>query len=498
MTALLAMVSDECLTLRDQLKKASGSMRNSTPYAITLIGLSVLGCSRKPEENKTQPVASPSVPAAVAASASVAPAESAAAAPHVIPDQTPVCSVQSKKVWVKGANKLTGLTEAMLPDGRAAIGFAIGNQPQVLLVSAAAKGAVVKVPIAKTARLATVPKGATRYLLRVTPVKANGDAVQAFVDFEDQYKDKKRTIACGPADTIDNWVEFDGMPCNPPKDAKPDQLAALFPQVGAEKVCDEVRTCRSFTNLDRGETWVISSDVHGVLQADNSVIWRSDLTVATGSKTQKRVLESSPVKDKTIADEYYEVPVSHAMKSGSYLVAARQHNHLVVGLLGPDKSLLGKFSRYPGFPTLPDMADDGGDALVLATAFAKAKGEFGLRALRIHENNPTLPKGLEVVVTDKGGADAASESDPDFLHDAQGRRWLAHIEGPRGDGVLSLAPINEHFKAIGRSYQVTEAGERAVAARLIPLKDKGILVVFLREVDKVVELVSEEVHCKVE
>jgi hypothetical protein len=46
--------------------------------------------------------------------------------------------------------------------------------------------------------------------------------------------------------------------------------------------------------------------------------------------------------------------------------------------------------------------------------------------------------------------------------------------------------------------QPSAVASAALAARLIPLKDKGILVVFLREVDKVVELVSEEVHCKVE
>jgi hypothetical protein len=129
---------------------------------------------------------------------------------------------------------------------------------------------------------------------------------------------------------------------------------------------------------------------------------------------------------------------------------------------------------------------------------AKNKGEFGIRALRLHENKPELPKAMYVVHTDKSSEDAQSESDPDFLHDTQGQRWLAHIEGQRGNGVLSLAPLNADFKAIGRSFRVTEDGERAVSARLIPLKDKGILVVFLREVDKVVELVSEEVHCKVE
>jgi hypothetical protein len=303
--------------------------------------------------------------------------------------------------------------------------------------------------------------------LRVTPVKVAGEEIQAFVDFEDTYQDDKRTVVCGPADANENWVEFDGTPCDPPKNAKPEQLAALFHQDGGEKVCNEVRTCRTFTNLDRGETWVLSSDLRGVLQSDSTISWRSDFTVATGVKAQKRTIESSPVKDKTLSDEYYEVPVSHALKNGSYLVAARHHNHLVVGFLGPDKALVGNLSRYPGFPTLPDLADDGADGLVLTTAFAKGKGEFGLRALRILESKPELPKTMHTVVTDKSPDAATSESDPDFLRDAQGRRWIAHIEGKRGDGKLSLAPLNADFQAVGRSYTVTEGDEKVNAARLM-------------------------------
>jgi hypothetical protein len=401
-------------------------------------------------------------------------------------------------VWLKGANALTGLTEATLADGRAAVGFAIGNQAHILLVTSGGKGSIVKVPVAKGSRLATVPKDATRHILRVTPVKVTGEETRAFVDYEDTYRDGRRSVVCGPADASDNWVEFDGTPCAPPKGAKPEQIAALFHGEGSEKVCNEVRTCRTFTNLDRGETWVLSSDLHGVLQSDNTVAWRSDFVVETGAKGQKKIIESSPVKDKTLSDEYYEVPVSHALKNGSYLVAARHRNHLVVGVLGPDKALVGNLSRYPGFPTLPDMADDGSDGLVLSTSFAKGKGEFGLRALRVHESKPELPKSLHVVVTDKTTGEAPSESDPDFLRDAQGRRWMAHIEGKRGDGKLSLAPLNAEFQAVGRSYGVTEGDEKATAARLVALKDKGILVVFLREADKTLELVTEEVHCKIE
>jgi len=338
----------------------------------------------------------------------------------------------------------------------------------------------------------------TRYVVRVTPVKVEAENIKAFVDFEDHYKDQKRAIICGPADVNENWVEFEGIPYAERKAAKPAELAALFHQAGSEKIYDEVHSCRSFTNLNRGETWVLGSNLHGVLQADNSVAWRSDFVVAVGDKSKTRIIESTAIKNKTLDDEHYEVPVSHALKSGSFFVAARHRSHLIAGILGPDKSLVGAMARYPGFPTLPDMADDGGDALVLSTSFAKGKGEFGLRAMRIHEDKPELPKSLHVVITDLNNAEASSESDPDFVHDASGQRWIAHIEGARGDGKLSLAPLDKDFHATGRSFSVTADGEKASAARVIPLKDKGLPVVFLREGEKTLDLVSEEVHCKVE
>jgi hypothetical protein len=427
-----------------------------------------------------------------------APSLASAAASAAIPPVDPVCRVESKKVWATGASKLAGLTESQLPDGRVAIGFAVGHDPRVLLVEAAGKGKVVKVPVAKTSRLSSLPKGATRFIERVTPSEVAGDEVKAFVDFEDRYPDKKRAVVCGRTDTNENWVEFEGIPFTARKKLKPEEISALFRQEGKERVYDEVHVCRTFASLDRREAWVMSSSLHGVLGAGDAVAWRSDFALATGTGGKKILIESFPIKDKTLDDELYEVPVSHALQNGSFLVAARQGRHLVVGFLNSDKSPAGPLSRYAGFPTLPDVASDGHGGLVLVTAFARDKGQFGLRAMRVDETKPQLPKSLHSVVTDLSGPDAESESDPDFVHDAQGQQWIAHIEGERGQGRLSLAPLNQNFHAIGRSYTVTEPGERASSARLVPLKDKGILVVFIRGSEKAWELVSEEVHCKVE
>jgi len=415
-----------------------------------------------------------------------------------VPDIDPVCKVESKKVWASGGNKLTGLTDTTLPDGRIAVGLAVGNTPEVLLVAANGKGSLAKIPVAAGTKLATVPKGATRYMLRVTPVKVEGDTVKAFVDFEDHYKDKRRTIVCGPTDSNDNWVEFDGMPFSARKDPKPEELSALFHASGSEKAYDEVVACRTFTNLEHAETWTLGSSLHGVLAPDNKIAWRSDFIVASAAKAQPKIIESADVKSKGLDDAHFEVPVSHALHNGSYFVAARHKNHLVAGVLGPDKSPTGKLAHYPGFPTLPALADDGRESLVMVTALAKGKGEFGLRALRVNEDKVELPKSLHIVTTDLSTGENPSESDPDFVRDVAGQRWIAHIEGQRGNGRLALAPIDKDFQAVGRSFVVTESDEKASAARVIALKDKGLLVVFLREAGKTLELVTEEVHCKVE
>ena len=455
-------------------------------------------CSRKPSDTG----AAPSASAGSTSPAPAAPATSAHADASVavapIPDLDPVCKVEQKKVWVSGGNKLTGLTDTTLADGRIAVGLAVGNAPEVLLVTANGKGSLAKVPLTAGTRLATVPKGATRYLLRVTPVKVEGDAVKAFVDFEDRYKDKRRTIVCGPADSNETWVEFDGVPFSDRKDPKPEELATLFHASGTEKVYDEIVTCRTFTNLERAETWTLGSSLHGVLAADNKIAWRSDFVVASGPKAQPKIIESAPVKTKDLDDAGFEVPVSHALHNGSYFVAARHQSHLVAGVLGPDKSPRGTLAHYPGFPTLPDMAEDGPESLVLVTALAKGKGEYGLRALRVNEDRVELPKSLHVVTTDLSTGDTPSESDPDFVRDVSGQRWIAHIEGERGNGRLALAPVDKDFHAIGRSFTITENDEKASAARVIALKDKGLLVVFLREAGKALELVTAEVHCKVE
>ncbi len=460
---------------------------------LALMGTTVCCCSRpKSGDGQQSAKANSSAASSVIESAAAVASSAPSAAPKDL--EPPVCKIQSKKVWTAGANKLTGLTEAILPDGRAAVGFAVGTRPSVLVVGADAQGALLKVSLGQSKRLATQPKGGTRYLYRVTPVKVQGDSVSAFVDYEDKYKDKRRTIVCGPSDTDSTRVLFDGIHYADQKDLTPEQQSKLFKVEGTTAIYSEVHTCRSFAHVETGETWILGSGLQGKKQPDGSIKWNTTFFVNAGSPGNDKHIHTTELKTVTTNTPDYEVPVSYRAKDGSLLVAARHANHLIVGFLDGSKSVRGEFASYAGFPTLPDIAPDGDD-VVLSTSFAKGRGDFGLRALRVSSKDQKLPKQLRIVVTDQEQKE--SETDPAFVRDAKGQHWMAHIEGERGKGQLSLSPLNSEFRAIGRSYTVTEENEQATVARVIPMPDKGIMVVFLRNGEKSAELVSEEVHCEV-
>jgi hypothetical protein len=471
-------------------------MRPFTMVSCALLVAGLPGCERnKPSPD---PGTSRSATNATVAASAPTPATAASASAAAPVGPPPVCRIDSKKTWGSGANKLTGLTEADLPDGRAAIGLAFGLQPHVLVISTGGEGKLAKLQPRAGTHIATPPKGAegSRHLYRVTPVKVDGANVQAFVDYRDELRGKRRRVACGPVDSDDSWVAFDEVPFFD-RDPRPtgEALNALFARRGDDwNGYHEVRDCRTFADVSRGEAWILGSGLHGDMRASGEIKWRSTLFVDTGAKTHERHLHHVDLTGDPPKMADYEVPVSRRLDDGSFLVAMRNRSSLLVGLLGPDKSLRGDLSSYPGFPTLPDLADDGDD-VILSTSVALGKGEFGLRALRIASSKPVLPRAYAQVVTDEQGQ--GSETDPDFTRDLRGQRWMAHVEGERGKGRLSIAPIGADFRAVGRPYTISAEGERISSARLVPMKDGGILVVFLRETDKTVELVTEDLHCEV-
>jgi hypothetical protein len=499
-------------------------VRTHASFALAAAALYLGACNNdpKPDPSAAPPTAAAPTASAPGAVSSAASAPTSEALPLKAPEGPPACASTGKKTWATGVNKITGLATTELADGRVAVGLAIGNQPHVLVVGPGGDGKLLKVPIKASSVLGKPLKAdeGSRILFRVTPVKVEGEKAHAFVDYRDERKDKRRRVACGPAEADDAWINFDDVPYLD-RDPKPTgkDLEALFKkhehEAGEEKHEEgdegyhELRDCRSFADVRTGEAWIVGSVLRGV-QKEGAIEWSASLVVDTGPKKHEIHLHEVVLKGDPPNLKSFEVPISRSLGDKGYLLAARFGGTLRAGLLNRDKTMRGKLMSYAGFPTLPHATSDAGD-VVLVTAVTKEKGLFALRGLRVSMEKPALPKALTAIDThasDKGhthehGHDHEhdhvdhSETDPDFVRDSNGKRWVAYIEGERGKGKLQIVPVDEGFQSVGKPFAVTASAELASEARLLPLEGGALLVVSLREGEKGLEVVTEELRCQV-
>jgi len=497
-------------------------VRTHTPYALAAAALCLGACNNDPpkaDPSAAQPPSSAQpAPTAVTSAAAVAKTSEALKPP----EGPPACEVSAKKTWATGVNKITGLATTELADGRVAVGLAIGNQPHVLVVGPGGDGKLLKVPVKAGSALAKPIKAdeGTRTLYRVTPFKVEGDKAHAFVDYREERKDKRRRVACGPAEGDDAWINFDDVPYLD-RDPKPTdkERAEIFKKhehddgeakhEEGDEGYHELRDCRSFADVRTGEAWIVGSVLRGV-EKEGAIEWSASLVVDTGPKKHEVHLHEVVLKGDPPNLKSFEVPISRSLGDKGYLLAARFGGSLRAGILSRDKTMKGKLMTYPGFPTLPHAASDAGD-VVLVTAVTKEKNLFALRGLRVSMDKPALPKALTVIDThaaDKGhthdhGHDHEhdhvdhSETDPDFVRDSNGKRWVAYIEGERGKGQLQVVPVDEGLQAVGKAFAVTASAELASEARLLPLEGGALLVVSLREGEKGLEVLTEELRCQV-
>ncbi len=435
------------------------------------------------------------------------------------PTEPPACTVNAQKVWAKGINTLTGLTAIAMTDGRTAIGYATGNTPQVLVVGSKGEGKLLKVAVDPASTFAArAPKAGqgSRAIWRVTPVKLEDKGANAFVDFRDEYKltepkgvaEKGKRVVCGPTDSQEKWVKDEGdAHFEDPKSNK-DPVAAIvkFNQAvtGASSVSgtySEVRDCRTFYDPKKDETWIVGSRLEIKLEKDGTASEAfSELFVESGAngamkQLHKTVIKLDPKKLNWRPTDY-EVPVSHELADGSFLVAARVGGSaLVAAQLEHDKKVRGSFKSYPGYYNMPDASEDGPDDVLIASL--KEKDGYVLRAMRIPGTKSELPAAFSKVTTDED--DSHSESRPEFLRDSKGQRWVAYIENAeKGKGHLEIIPVNAGFRATGKPYGVTKEDEKATEARLVAQKDGGFVVAYVRDAGNGTgELVTEDLDCKV-
>jgi hypothetical protein len=263
-------------------------------------------------------------------------------------------------------------------------------------------------------------------------------------------------------------------------------------------------------DVKSGATWIVGSELRAVDKPDGAIEWSASLVVDTGPNKHELHLHEIVLKGDPPALRNFEVPISRPLGDGTLLLATRFGSALRVGILNSNRTLRGKLLTYSGLPTLPHAASDGEDTVLVASV-AKEKGLFALRGLRVPGSKPELPKGMLPIDThsaDKGhthdhGHDHDhdhvdhSETDPAFVRDSKGRRWLSYIEGDRGKGQLQIVPIDEKFDAIGKPFLISTSSDLASEARLVALQDGAILVVSLREDGKGSEVVTEELRCEI-
>ncbi len=478
-------------------------MKNSAPLLLSLVTLSALstlsGCGSKKKDEGAAPGASA---ASATPAASAATTASAAASAPAEPTVKSSCTTTNQKVWTKGVNAITGLTAEELADGSDVLGLAVGNTPHVLVVKEKGAGTLLKVAVSASSPFAQAPKAAegSRTVWRVTPVKVEGTTAHAFVDYRDEVKGadatspKIRKVVCGPVDSSEKWVGWQGPAyLDDPKTSK-DPLPALVEAhlLAANKPYTEIRDCRTFSDPKRNELWIVGAAFKATMSGADFQA-KAELILAT-PKSESAV-HTTEIGTKPWKRVDYDAPVSDELADGTYFLAARVGTGaLVASFATHDKKPKGTAKSYPGFFQMPDLAHDGTED-VLVTAQKGAKGGLTLRGMRIAGEK--LPQGFSNVTDETDEAHSASK--PEFLRDAKGQRWIAYLENvEKGKGVLSVAPISAEFRVTGRPYAVTKDEERAVESRLFAKAGGGFIVAYLRDSGAGGELVTEDLDCKVE
>jgi hypothetical protein len=439
-----------------------------------------------PPSSSAQPGAAGAVPAS--ASPTVA-----AATPESGP---PVCTRTNEKVWGSGANKLTGLTTKRV-DTRTAIGYAIGVEPRVLVLDKAGKVESFKVKTGGSAKPPAAGEG-FRSLMRVSPTAIEGDMARAVIDYHDDYKDKRRRVACGPADSDENFLVFEGtsyLDMDPKPEGEDKKKLFSWKKEGGYV---ELRDCRTFVTRQSNEMWALGSVLRATEKPDGTNEWKVVFLVDFGKGDKEIVLHETALKGDPPKPPTYEIPTSRRVKDKGYVIATRFGGSLLVGVLNESRKLQGKFKAYKGFPTMPDFgrADE---EIVITTGIGAGK-EKKLKALFIPRDTLELPSDyvdVSLVPMEGAAAGETSFTSPELTVDTKGQRWFAYVEGPPNKAHLRLVPVDKALKPLGRAFSVTTDDTFASEARLTALDDGRMTITYLRDTKGKVDIVTEQLSCEV-
>jgi hypothetical protein len=434
--------------------------------------------------------------ASASASPTAAASASATATVAAVDEGPPVCQRSNEKVWSAGANKLTGLTTKGF-DGKVAIGLALGNDPRVLVIDKDGSAKLMKV---KQGAKAKLPPGkeAFRNLMRVSPQAIDGDEARAFIDYRDDYKDKRRHVWCGPADADEKFLEYEGtswLDMDPKPTGEDKKKLFSWKKLGGYV---ELRDCRTFVSRKDNEVWALGSVLRGIEKPDGTNEWKMVFLVDFGKKDDEIVLHEAQLKGDPPKATSFEIPISRRIKDKGWLIATRFGGSLLVGLLDNDRKLKGAFKSYKGFPSMPDIETTDESQMILTTGIGFG-ADRSLKALILSKTNPELPADYQRIKLDpsESAEKDSSFSAPELTMDDKGRRWLVYIEGPANKGHLRMAPLGIDLQPIGRTFTVTQSEAYSSEARLVALPGGKLVIAYLRDKEGKTELVTEQLSCDV-
>lgn len=482
-------------------------MRGTMPCKLPLsIFAAVLlaGCSssepsgdaqKTSDQASAKPITAP--PSSAQPGAGTVPASASptvAAAPEAAP---PVCTRTNEKVWGSGANKLTGLTTKRVLETKTAIGYAIGIEPRVLVLDKAGAVESFKVKTGASAKPPAAGEG-FRSLMRVSPTAIEGDSARAVIDYHDDYKDKRRRVACGPADSDESFLAFEGtsyLDMDPKPEGEEKKKIFSWKKEGGYV---ELRDCRTFVTRESKEMWALGSVLRATEKPDGTNEWKVVFLVDFGKGDKEIVLHETTLKGDPPKPPTYEIPTSRRVKDKGYVIATRFGGSLLVGVLDEGRKLKGRFKSYKGFPTMPDFGR-AEEEIVITTGIGAGK-EKKLKALFIPRDTLELPAeyvDVSLVPLDTVTAGEASFTSPELTVDKNGQRWLTYVEGPPNKGHLRIAPLDKDLKPSGRAFSVTTGDTFASEARVTALDDGRMTITYLRDTKGKVDIVTEQLSCEV-
>lgn len=467
-----------------------------TKLALLSSVLLALGCtSSDPAPQKPADAVPPTSPPSSASTAAAITSGAPGAGAAALDVGPPVCARSDEKVRGTGVNKLTGLTTKRV-DKKTVIGYAVGTEPRVLVIEKTGETNILKVKLGSKAEPPPAKEG-YRALMRVSPFSIKGDTARAFIDYRDDFKDKRRRVSCGPADSDESFLSFEGtsyLDMDPKPTGEEKKKLFSWKKLGGYV---EVRDCRTFITQSSEETWALGSVLRGVEKPDGTNEWKMVFLVDFGSRDEEIVLHEAPLKGDPPKLINYEIPTSRRVGDKGFLVATRFGGSLMVGVLDQSRKLKGKFKTYRGFPTMPDIGR-AEDQFVIFTGIGAGQ-EKSLKALEIPSGTLDLPAGYTDVTLEPlaaGGGEEASFTAPELTVDKKGQRWLAYVEGPKNKAHLRVVPLDQNLKPAGRAFSVTEGEVFASEARLVSMDDGRLMVAYLRDKAGKTELVTEQLACE--